>query len=189
MFCYKCGADNPDGANFCIKCGNSLNFTEPLNKPNEVPATNQSLINEAQNCNSLMVIGIIFSLLNYIPYVNIMSGIVSFIVTILGMSKVISFCKQYVTIDPNAAYIEKMTSTLRLHYIATLVAGIAILILTVFLVAATSYHGDIDERNCVIGLLLVALLIYNCAISLWCLIRWFSIREFILEAKSRLSKA
>ena len=105
------------------------------------------------------------------------------------MSKVISFCQKYVSIDPNAAYIEKMTSTLRLHYIATLVAGIAIIILTVFLVAATSYLGGIDERNCVIGLSLVALIIYNCAISLWCLIRWFTIREFILEAKTRLSKA
>ncbi|WP_406030264.1 zinc-ribbon domain-containing protein [Succinivibrio sp.] len=190
MFCSKCGADNPDGANFCIKCGHALNFTIPENKVNTVPAANQSLINETQNCNSLMIIGLIFSLLNYVPYVNVMSCIVSYIVTILGMCKVIAFCQKYVSFDSNAALIEKMTRTLRIHYIITLASGLFILFLAVLLVVAYDHHEvKNDDVNLILGLSLVALLIYNCAISIWCLVRWFTIREFILGAKAQLSKA
>lgn len=192
MFCSKCGADNPDGANFCIKCGHALNFTIPENKVNTVPAANQSLINETQNCNSLMIIGLIFSLLNYVPYVNIMSCIVSYIVTILGMCKVIAFCQKYVSFDSNAAMIEKMTRTLRLHYIITLASGFVVLFIAVLLVSYSAYGGQQaqnDDVNLFLGLCIVVLLIYNCAISIWCLVRWFTIREFILGAKAQLSKA
>ncbi|MBQ2381452.1 MAG: zinc ribbon domain-containing protein [Succinivibrio sp.] len=192
MFCSKCGTDNPDGANFCIKCGNALNFTIPENKVNTIPAANQQLINETGNCNSLMIIGLIFSLLNYVPYVNIMSCFVSFIVTILGMCKVIAFCQKYAIFDSNASLIEKMTRTLRLHYIISLVSVFFILFLSILLVViAANPIGaiDNDDINLILGLCLILLIIYNSAISIWCLVRWFTIREFILGAKAQLSKA
>ncbi len=31
MFCSKCGAQNPDNADFCFKCGNSLTPVQPIN--------------------------------------------------------------------------------------------------------------------------------------------------------------
>jgi TM2 domain-containing membrane protein YozV len=37
MFCSKCGAENPDGAKFCAKCGNAL--AAPVAPPTVAPDT------------------------------------------------------------------------------------------------------------------------------------------------------
>ena len=41
MYCNKCGAQNPDGAVFCTKCGSNLNQVTPVstNPPPVTPVT------------------------------------------------------------------------------------------------------------------------------------------------------
>lgn len=37
MYCTKCGAQNADGARFCVKCGNQMEGSKPGIKPSGIP--------------------------------------------------------------------------------------------------------------------------------------------------------
>jgi uncharacterized membrane protein YvbJ len=43
MFCHKCGAENPEGVNFCYRCGISLSQIQATNKIEQKRAPDQPI--------------------------------------------------------------------------------------------------------------------------------------------------
>ena len=57
MFCIKCGTELPDEANFCFKCGYSLNQTAPNSVPLNMPSGETKLVPaKCTNCNATLTV-------------------------------------------------------------------------------------------------------------------------------------
>ncbi len=81
MFCTKCGAQNSEGAAFCVSCGNSLNTAQPQNAQPQPAMYGQPGANAgyaAQKKKNGLIIGLI------IGGVVLVAGIVVLIILLTG---------------------------------------------------------------------------------------------------------
>lgn len=124
MFCSKCGKENLEDANFCVFCGAPVNdFTLGLGRANVKENTvtpkikNWELSAQAESCNTMMMVSLVFCCLNCIPLLNFLTSIPTFVLTIIAMNKAISFCSKYAFINTRAGDVKKSVRRMRYHYI------------------------------------------------------------------------
>ncbi|MFC2022993.1 DUF4190 domain-containing protein [Chloroflexota bacterium] len=77
MYCPKCGAENPEGASFCQKCGAGL--TQPI--PASAPAPQQPIVMQAERTSGMaitsLVLGIVGFIINPLSVLAIIFGAVA----------------------------------------------------------------------------------------------------------------
>lgn len=201
MFCSKCGKENLEDANFCAFCGAPLNdFTLGRANVKENTVTpekkNSELAAQAESCNTIMIVSLVFCCLNYVPYFNFLSCIPAIVLTIIAMNKAISFCSNYAVIDIKATEVEKSVRRVRYHYILSI--GAVVIVIAFFIIAAV-VAALLDSSGkesyeyllwpAIFTLFLgVAAFIYNIAVSIVCLVKWISLKPYFENAQKELSQ-
>ncbi|MGN1393335.1 MAG: zinc-ribbon domain-containing protein [Succinivibrionaceae bacterium] len=200
MFCSKCGAKIDDGVNFCSECGSSVKqeaergeLNSPLVSQVETSAYDSkklSLLASQDSCNTFLIMGLVFAMLNFVPYLNCITGIIAVVVTIIGMCKVVSFCDEYAQYDNynESSNIGKIVRKLRFHYIVSMVCGFFGGILSVIMIAIGIAISEKDSSSIGIllsivgGIILLVLIVYSVVVQITCLVKWFKVRDFITTA-------